>query len=118
LLASPRPLRRGFAFRRRTVATRIVSSCALTCLRAGLTLTRRPQVDARPASLRQTDRYRLLGRARSMFAFADVIHLLLDEFTGLRARRLPLALTPTRPLQCLFLRHNLSLAPITTRDGS
>jgi hypothetical protein len=40
-----------------------------------------------------------------MFALADVIHFLLDEFTRLRAGSLALALVLPCPLQCLFLWH-------------
>src|SRR5262245_6692255 len=59
---------------------------------AGLAALRRLQIDAGPAGLRQTDRNRLLRRAGSVFAFANVMHLLADELAGLSGRRL--ALTP------------------------
>jgi hypothetical protein len=40
-----------------------------------------------------------------MFALADMIHLLLDELTRLRAGSLTLAFVALHPLQRLFLWH-------------
>jgi hypothetical protein len=57
-----------------------------------------------------------------MFALADVVHLLLDEFTRLRAGSLALALVPPSPLHCLFLWHACLLlrrhSPAHRRSGA
>src|SRR4030081_2836029 len=57
-----------------------------------------------------------------MFALADVVHLLLDEFTRLRAGSLALALVPPSPLHCLFLWHACLLlrrhSPAHRRPGA
>src|SRR2546423_893471 len=54
-------------------------------------LTLSGQGNAGPARLRKPDGDRLLGRARAVLAFADVVDLLAHEFTGDGARRLSLA---------------------------
>jgi hypothetical protein len=41
-----------------------------------------------------------------VFPFADVLHLLADEFTCLRGRRFAFALVAPGTAQCLFLRHD------------
>src|SRR5215831_132672 len=66
---------------------------------------RRPQRDAGAARLREADRDRLLGRARAVLALADVVHLLADELTRLRARGLALPAVALRPFDGLLLRH-------------
>jgi hypothetical protein len=48
------------------------------------TLLRHRKLDACLARLRQPDRDRLLCRARTVLAFANVIDLFANEFTGLR----------------------------------
>src|SRR6185437_6657311 len=62
----------------------------------------RRQVDARAPRFGETDRDRLLRRARAMLAAPDLLHLLADEFAGLRRRGFALPLVAPRPLdRCL-----------------
>ena len=51
-----------------------------------LALPRQPQIHAGAASLREADGDRLLGRARPVLPFADVMHFRLHELACLRAR--------------------------------
>jgi hypothetical protein len=95
-----RPRRATFAFecfvrRPRTFRGRLVVRPVAGCripfglLARGLrrsVLIRRRQVDARAACLGQADRDRLLRRARTVLAFADVLDLLAHELAGLGAR--------------------------------
>ena len=67
---------------------------------------RRPtELDARSTGLRESDRNRLLARARAVLPFADVMHFLADELTSLRARRFPLASVSPRALDRHLFRH-------------
>src|SRR5262249_10900435 len=73
-------------------------------LRRGLgAARRRRQRHAGAARLRQADGDRLLRRSRAVFALANVMDLLADELTRLRARRLPLPFVAPRPLDRLLL---------------
>src|SRR5438105_2316059 len=101
--------RTSFAFQRaahgaRTSRRRFATASSKRALRAlaralrSFAFFRRLQVHARSARLRQSDGNGLLRRARSMFAAADVMHLLAHELARLRARRLSLALIATRSL--------------------
>ena len=105
LARSSRPLGSGLAARRCAMTSCIVAGGALASSLRGLASARRRQLHARAARLGQTDCNRLPGRARSVLALADVIQLLLDELSRLRAGSLALALVPPRPLYCLFLWH-------------
>jgi hypothetical protein len=51
---------------------------------------RRAQFHAGPAALRQPDGYRLLGRARTVLPFANVVYLFAHELAGLGGRGLAL----------------------------
>src|SRR5207253_3152549 len=102
-----RPLGRGWALRRCTVAARIGALGTLARPFAGFAFPRRRQIYARAPCLRQTDGDRLLGRTRSMLAFADVVHFLAHKLTGLCRGRLPLALILPRPLERFSLWHGV-----------
>jgi hypothetical protein len=65
-----------------------LSACAFRCF----ALLGWRQLYPSPPGLGQTDRDSLLGRASSMLAFADMLDLFADEFSGLRRWSLPLAL--------------------------
>src|SRR5437764_8166151 len=106
---STRALGCGLATCRCTMAACIVTRSALASSCGGLALARRGQIHTRAPGLGQTYRNRLLGGARSMFALTDVIHLLFDEFTCLRAGSLALALVPFCPLHCLSFWHGCLL---------
>src|SRR5262249_5557120 len=54
------------------------------------------------------DRDRLLGRTGAVLALANVLHLLADELSRLRARRLSLGLVLLCSLQRLFVWHRYS----------
>jgi hypothetical protein len=64
------------------------------------------QLHSGPARLRQTDRDRLLRRARAMFALADVLHLLAHKLPCLRRRRQPLPFVFACPFNCFVFWHN------------
>ena len=90
------------------------SRAASTGLRRGpgtplcrrLRARRRPtELDARSTGLRESDRNRLLARARAVLPFADVMHFLADELTSLRARRFPLPPVSPRALNRHLFRH-------------
>src|SRR5258705_12936413 len=70
-----------------------------------LPFARCPQLDASTSRLREADCDRLLGRTRSMFSFANVVHLLPHEFACLRAGRFSLPRIFLRPLDGFFFRH-------------
>src|SRR5438034_119625 len=65
----------------------------------------RAQLHAGAARLGEPDRDRLLGRARPVLAFANVVHLLADEFPRLRAGGFSGALVLARPLDGSLFRH-------------
>src|SRR5437660_150674 len=72
---------------------------AMRCLACGLAaLGRLAELHAGAAGLGETDGDGLLRRARAVLAFADVVNLLADEFTGLRAGRL----SGARLFSCAF----------------
>jgi hypothetical protein len=72
----------------------------------GLCGGRRPtELNAGTASLAQADRDRLLGRARTVLAAADVMDLFADELPGLRRRPLSFASGLSSTLDSSLLRH-------------
>lgn len=62
--------------------------------------------DPGPAGLRQADGDRLFRGLRPVFAAADVVHFLVNEFTRLGRCRFPLALVATRALHGFSLGHD------------
>src|SRR5690348_13789702 len=70
-----------------------------------LPFSRRRQIDAGPTRLGQPDGDRLLGRSRAVLSFANVMHLLADEFTRLRRRRLAFALVLSCSFDGFFVWH-------------
>src|SRR5664279_342617 len=77
--------------------------------------SRRGQLHAGTARLRQTNGNRLFGRGRAVLAFADVVHLLFHEFAGLGAGRFSLARIFVGALQCFFLWHRVSSSYLEQR---
>jgi len=77
--------------------------------RARAGVLRRRQHHTGATRFRQSNRNRLLGRARTVFAFANVMDFFAHEFSGLGARRFALASVPTSAFDGLFLRHLRSL---------
>ena len=75
--------------------------------RRRVTLLRRWQSHSGPASLRQPDRNRLLGRACAVLSFADVMDLFANELTRLGRRGFSFALALPGSLDRLSLRHEL-----------
>jgi hypothetical protein len=79
-----------------------------TPFRAALGARRRSwQLHTRASSLGETDRDGLLRRGCAVLALADVVHLLANELTCLRTRRLALTLVATRTPQRFLFRHLL-----------
>jgi len=72
---------------------------------AGLPRLGRRQGHASTARFRETDRDRLLARARAVFALANVIDLFSHELASGGARALALLQIPLGSFDCLFLRH-------------
>src|SRR5438067_9198186 len=66
------------------------------------------------ARFRQTDGYRLLGRARTVFSLADVLHLLADEFTRHGAGGLALTSLSTRAFEGAFFGHGVSFRRVAS----
>jgi len=67
--------------------------------------------------LRQSDRNRLLGRARAVFALADMMDFFAHELSRLGARRFALAGVSTRAVDGRFLWHFPSLQCRHNPDG-
>jgi hypothetical protein len=65
-----------------------------------------------PARLRQSNRDGLFGGSRSMFPFADVMHLFAHEFSRLRARRFSFFSVAVRSFASFFFRHFVLLLNI------
>jgi hypothetical protein len=65
----------------------------------------RAQLHAGAPRLREADRDRLLGRARTVLTLPDVVHLLAHELARLSGGRLALLLVPLRAVQRLLLWH-------------
>src|SRR5690348_14382618 len=65
----------------------------------------RRKIDSRAARLREANRDRLLGRARPVLAFADVVNFLADELARLRGRALSLGLVAPRAPYRFFGGH-------------
>src|SRR5205823_8757526 len=63
---------------------------------------------------RETDRNRLLRRARAVLAAADLADLLAHEFAGLGRCRFAFAVVPAGPLDGSFIWHG----QISLRSGS
>jgi len=105
-----RALGRGRTFRRFAVSAGIGPRGAPSGPFACLALPGRRQIDTGAPRLRETDGDGLLGRTRSMLAFADVMHLLAHKLAGLCRGRLPLALVLVGPLHCLLLWHGFPLS--------
>jgi hypothetical protein len=78
--------------------------------RRRLTSLRRSQLDARAPRLGESNRNRLLRRARAVLPLTDVFDLFANELAGLRCRRLPLTLGLSRVFQCLLFRHKSPFA--------
>ncbi len=105
LSRGPAPLGSGLAPRRRAMTERVSARCASPCLARGLTPRGRRQIYARTPGLGQPNGDRLLARACSVLACADMLHLLADELASLSGWRLPLLLVPTCSLQSLPVWH-------------
>src|SRR5438270_2203273 len=65
----------------------------------------RSELDSGAARFGKPNGNSLLRRARSVLALADVVHLLANKLTRLRARRFALALILVCAFQCLLLWH-------------
>jgi hypothetical protein len=70
-----------------------------------LTRFGRRQIDSRASRLGQSNRNGLFGGTRAVDAFSDVVHLLLDEFTGLRRGSFALTFICSCSRQRLLLGH-------------
>jgi hypothetical protein len=66
------------------------------------------QPNASAPRFRESDRDRLLRRSSAMFAFANMMHFLAYEFSGLRARRFPFSSVFSRSLDDVFFWHRSS----------
>ena len=66
---------------------------------------RRSQLHPCAPGLGQPDGNSLFSRARAVFSLADVVHLLANELSRLRGRRLPLLFIAFSSLQCLLFWH-------------
>src|SRR5262245_4468960 len=103
-----RSLRRRLASRRSSMSALVGALRAASSTLAGLPFARRRQIDTGFSSFRQADGDRLLRIPRSMFAFADVMHLLADELARLRGRRLALAPIVLRTLDSFLFWHGFA----------
>ena len=108
--ASARPGARRRTAPMRLRALRIVARSLFPRSRRSLAPTRRRQFHSRSASLGKSNRDRLLGRASSVLAFPNMIHLLPHEFARLGAGRLAFPCILAGSLKCLFFRHVYLLA--------
>jgi hypothetical protein len=96
----------GRAFRRAaTCLGRIARSLFTRALRSGPALRRR-QFHPRAPRLREPDGDRLLRRPGAMFAFANMVHLLANELSGLRAGSLSFTRVLSRSIDGSFFRHD------------
>src|SRR5262249_5425418 len=71
--------------------------------------TRRRKLHSGSPRLGQPDRDGLLGGPRPVLSLADVIHLLVNEFSGLGAGRFTLPRVPLRALDDVLLWHDAFL---------
>ena len=72
----------------------------------GRALLRRRQLHSRSSRLGKADRDRLLGRARSMFSFANMLYLFAHKFPGLGGRGFPFPLILAGSLDHIFFWHD------------
>jgi len=82
------------AFRRRLSMRRSAARRGVLrrlCARLFISIFRRRQLDTRAPGLGQSDRDRLLGGARPVLSFPNVVHFFAHEFPGLRTGCFPLA---------------------------
>jgi hypothetical protein len=113
-LALERSRRRARSLGRRTrrplaLSRAIGAARTLSRSRRRLTSLRRSQLDARAPRFGESNRNRLLRRARAVLPLTDVFDLFANELAGLRGRRLPFTLGPSRAFQCLLFRHKSPL---------
>jgi hypothetical protein len=78
---------------------------ALAGFGGSLSFARWAQFHTCPPSFGQTDGDRLFARAGAVFAFADMVHFLANEFPGLRRGGFALPFVASRAGYGLFLRH-------------
>jgi hypothetical protein len=74
-----------------------VALCLFACARRSLSPFWRRQFHTGATRLRETNSDRLFGRARAMFAFADVLHLFAHKFARLGRGRFAFALVFAGP---------------------
>jgi hypothetical protein len=79
--------------------------CAAACLLGNRAFLGGRQTDARASRLRKTYGDRLFGRARSVPAFSNVMHLLAHELTRLSAGRFASLLCLFGSPESFFFRH-------------
>jgi hypothetical protein len=79
------------------------------CPRLFISIFRRRQLDTRAPSLGQSDRDRLLGGARTVLSFPNVVDFFAHEFPGLRTGGFPLARVLSGTLDRFLFRHYCSL---------
>src|SRR5579862_8069747 len=112
---------KGLCDSSRASLRRALLASFLPCLEIALSLRPRPggclaflrrrQLHASAARLREANGDGLRGGASAMLSFADMIHLFANEFSRLRARRLPFSCVLSCPFNCVFLRHNSGSSP-------
>jgi hypothetical protein len=83
----------------------VVSFGLAAGLTRSLTGLRWPKLDACTTRFREADGDRLLGGAGTVLAPADVMHLLSDEFAGLRGGRFALPLVSLDSFANRLARH-------------
>jgi hypothetical protein len=98
-------IRGRLAAGQRTVPALVGALGAAPRLLGHLSLCRRREIHARATRLGETDRDRLFGRTRTVFAFADVVYLLAHELSGLSGRCFAFAPVAPRPLNRFLLWH-------------
>lgn len=76
----------------------------------GRSFFRRRQFHPGTPRFRKADRDRLFRRARTVLAFADVIHFLADKFARLGRRRFSFALVFAGPFHRFFFWHNTNIS--------
>ncbi len=89
---------------RATLTLAIVTPCLFAGSRRRLTGC--PQLHAGAPRFGEANGNGLLGRSRTMFSFANVVHLLADELSRLGAGGFPLALVFACMLNRFLLRHS------------
>src|SRR5215213_1549175 len=89
-----------------SLAFAIITPGVLARFRGRGASPRRWQLHSRTASFGQSNRNRLFGGTRAMFAFANVMDLFAHEFSCLGRGRFALSLVPACSSKRLFLWHN------------